>query len=143
MADLARLSPSSTLPSATLPVAAGDVIHGRYLVGNVLGEGGMGVVFEAMHLGLEAPVALKVIRSDLMQDEEFVLRFVNEARAAALLKGEHVARVYDVGKLETGEPYLVMERLEGISLEAFLQTNGPLAPTDAVGIVLEVCEGLS
>jgi eukaryotic-like serine/threonine-protein kinase len=126
-----------------LPVVSGEVIQGRYLIGDVIGEGGMGLVFEATHLGLESKVALKIIRSDLKHDEEFVLRFVNEARAAALLKGEHIARVYDVGTLESGEPYLVMERLEGIGLEAFLQRVGPLDPPEAVGLVLEVCEGLA
>jgi serine/threonine-protein kinase len=121
----------------------GQVVGERYQVGSVLGEGGMGVVLEAVHLGLEVPVALKIIRSDLMHDEEFVLRFLNEARAAALLKGEHIARVYDVGRLETGEPYLVMERLDGIGLEAFLASEGPLDVPTAVGLVLEVCEGLA
>jgi eukaryotic-like serine/threonine-protein kinase len=125
------------------PVVSGEVIQGRYLIGDVIGEGGMGLVFEATHLGLESKVALKVIRSDFKNDEEFVLRFINEARAAALLKGEHIARVYDVGTLESGEPYLVMERLEGIGLEAFLERVGPLEPPEAVGLLLEVCEGLA
>jgi eukaryotic-like serine/threonine-protein kinase len=144
MTDLASALTSRATPApASSPVAPGTVIGGRYRVGSVLGEGGMGVVLEAIHLGLEAPVALKVIRSDLMHDEEFVLRFVNEARAAALLKGEHIARVYDVGRLETGEPYLVMERLDGIGLETFLETEGPLDTPTAVGLLLEVCEGLA
>jgi serine/threonine-protein kinase len=125
------------------PLAPGDTVGGRYRVGKVIGEGGMGIVFEATHLGLETEVALKVIRSDLGSDAEFVLRFVNEARAAALLKGEHIARVYDVGTLESGEPYLVMERLEGIGLEAFLEHVGPLEPAAAVRLLLEVCEGLA
>jgi serine/threonine-protein kinase len=135
------------LPSAAVhpasPIAAGDLVGGRYRIGELIGEGGMGVVFEATHLGLETEVALKVIRSDLKSDAEFVMRFVNEARAAALLKGEHIARVYDVGTLESGEPYLVMERLEGVGLEAFLGRVGPLAPSEAVRLVLEACEGLA
>ena len=144
MTDLASALTSRATPApASTPIAPGTVIGGRYRVGSVIGEGGMGVVLEAIHLGLEAPVALKVIRSDLMHDEEFVLRFVNEARAAALLKGEHIARVYDVGRLDTGEPYLVMERLDGVGLEAFLETEGPLDAPTAVGLVLEVCEGLA
>jgi serine/threonine-protein kinase len=125
------------------PIAPGDIVGDRYRVGEVIGEGGMGVVFEATHTGLETEVALKVIRSDLKDDAEFVLRFVNEARTAALLRGEHIARVYDVGTLESGELYLVMERLEGIGLETFLATTGPLDPPQAVRFVLEVCEGLA
>ncbi|HEX6276376.1 MAG TPA: serine/threonine-protein kinase, partial [Polyangiaceae bacterium] len=144
MTDLASATTSRATPvPASLPVVPGQIVGGRYRVGEVLGEGGMGVVLEAVHLGLEAPVALKIIRSDLMHDQEFVQRFVNEARAAALLKGEHIARVYDVGHLDTGEPYLVMERLEGVGLEAFLASEGPLDEATAVGFVLQVCEGLS
>ncbi len=125
------------------PIAPGDVVGERYRVGKIIGEGGMGVVFEATHLGLETEVALKVIRTDLKGDAEFMLRFVNEARAAALLKGEHIARVFDVGTLPTGEPYLVMERLQGIGLEAFLANVGPLDEGEAVRLVLEACEGLA
>jgi serine/threonine protein kinase len=144
MTDLASAITSRATPvPASCPVVPGQTVAGRYRVGEVIGEGGMGVVLEAVHLGLEAPVALKIIRSDLMHDQEFVQRFVNEARAAALLKGEHIARVYDVGHLDTGEPFLVMELLDGIGLEAFLATEGPLDQPTAVGLVLEVCEGLA
>src|SRR5688572_29172062 len=112
--DLRMADSEGAKAGPALPIAPGDVVGGRYRVGEVIGEGGMGVVFDAIHLGLETSVALKVIRSDLKNDEEFVLRFVNEARAAALLKGEHIARVFDVGTLASGEPYLVMERLDGM-----------------------------
>jgi serine/threonine-protein kinase len=127
----------------SLPVARGEVLAGRYVLGPILGEGGMGVVIEAHHLALDVPIAIKLIRSDLKNDEEFVLRFVNEARAAALLKGDHIARVYDVGQLDSGEPYLVMERLEGVGLEEYLKSNGPLEADHAVALALEVCEGLA
>ena len=138
---MAELRVAAAHPAS--PIAAGDLVGGRYRIGELIGEGGMGVVFGATHLGLETEVALKVIRSDLKTDAEFVMRFVNEARAAALLKGEHIARVYDVGTLESGEPYLVMERLEGVGLEAFLERVGPLDPPEAVRFVLEACEGLA
>jgi serine/threonine protein kinase len=123
-------------------VVVGQTIAGRYRIGSVIGEGGMGVVCAATHLGLGTPVAIKVIRSDLKRDLESVQRFVNEARTAASLKGEHIARVFDVGQLETGEPYLVMEHLEGIGLDAFLLERGPLSQAEAVDIVLQACEGL-
>jgi serine/threonine-protein kinase len=112
------------------------------LVGTLIGQGGMGVVCAATHLGLETPVAIKLIRSDLKQDAEFVERFLNEARRAAALKGEHIAGVHDVGQLESGEPYLVMERLEGVELESYLRVHGPLDPRHAVELVLQICEGL-
>jgi hypothetical protein len=124
------------------PITPGQVIGGRYLVGTLIGQGGMGVVCAATHIGLETPVAIKLIRSDLKQDAEFIERFLNEARRAAALKSEHIAGVHDVGQLESGEPYLVMERLEGVELESYLRDHGPLDPRHAVELVLQICEGL-
>jgi eukaryotic-like serine/threonine-protein kinase len=129
--------------TSTLPIAPGQVIGERYRVGALLGEGGMGVVCEAVHVGLELPVAIKFIRTDLKDDSEFVQRFLNEARRAAALKSEHVARVHDVGQLDSGALYLVMERLEGIGLEAHIREQAPLPQADAVSLIREACEGLS
>jgi eukaryotic-like serine/threonine-protein kinase len=128
---------------SSLPIAPGQIIAERYLVGEVLGGGGMGVVWAGTHVLLGTPVAIKLIHSELKDDAEAVGRFVNEARAAAALKGDHVARVFDAGQLQTGEPYLVMERLEGLSLDRYLQGRGPLPQAEAVTIVLQVCEGLA
>jgi len=124
-------------------LADGRLIADRYLIGPVIGEGGMGVVYAARHVGLDVPVAFKVIRPDLKNDPEFVQRFLNEARAAASLKGEHIAHVHDVGQLESGEPYLVMEHLEGIGLEAFVEAKGRLRESEAVKLVCEACAGLA
>lgn len=124
-------------------LADGRLIADRYLIGPVIGEGGMGVVYAARHVGLDAPVAFKVIRPDLKNDPEFVQRFLNEARAAASLKGEHIAHVHDVGQLESGEPYLVMEHLEGIGLEAFVGARGRLGEYEAVKLICEACAGLA
>jgi eukaryotic-like serine/threonine-protein kinase len=130
-------------PAPTLPVVAGQVIGDRYRIGSIIGEGGMGVVCSATHIALGTPVAVKLIRADLATGPDSVLRFLNEARTAASLKGEHVARVYDVGQLDSGEPYLVMEQLDGIGLDAFIKEREPLRPSDAVDIVLQACEGLA
>jgi hypothetical protein len=135
-------SSNPALSEPQSPITPGQVIGGRYLVGTLIGQGGMGVVCAATHLGLGTPVAIKLIRSDLKQDAEFIERFLNEARRAAALKGEHVAGVHDVGQLESGEPYLVMERLEGVELETYLRERGPLDPRHAVELVLQICEGL-
>ncbi len=136
------LKPQGAQPEQTPPVTPGQIIGGRYLVGTLIGQGGMGLVCAATHLGLESPVAIKLIRPDLKEDAEFVERFLNEARRAAALSSEHVATVHDVGRLETGEPYLVMERLEGVELETHLRATGPLEPRRAAELVLEACEGL-
>jgi serine/threonine protein kinase len=124
-------------------IASGEVIDGRYLVGPQIGAGGMGVVCEATHLGLGTAVAIKLIRGDFKQDQECVQRFLNEARRAARLKSERIARVHDVGQLDSGEPYLVMELLEGSELQKYLEDHGPLSQADAINVVLQICEGLA
>jgi eukaryotic-like serine/threonine-protein kinase len=126
-----------------LPIAPGQVIGERYRVGQLLGGGGMGVVFAGTHLLLGTPVAVKLIHSDLKDHPEAVQRFLNEARTTAALKGEHIARVFDVGVLASGEPYLVMEHLEGCGLDQYLEQHGPLGQAEAVDIVLQSCEGLA
>jgi serine/threonine-protein kinase len=131
------------VPDFPVPVSPGQVIGDRYVIGSVIGEGGMGVVCAATHLHLGTKVAVKLIRADLQHDPDAIVRFRNEARAAAALKGEHIARVYDFGQLDSGQPYLVMEHLEGIGLDMFLAERGPLAQSEAADIVLQACEGLA
>ncbi len=135
MADITEASPA--------PITPGEVIAERYLVGEILGGGGMGVVCAGQHVLLGTPVAIKLIHPELKDNQEAVQRFMNEARTAAALKGEHIARVFDVGVLGSGEPYLVMEQLEGMSLDQYLHEHGPLAQAEAVDIILQTCEGLA
>jgi len=108
-----------------VPIARGHLVGGRYVVDDVLAEGGMGVVYLATHTELGQRVAIKFLRGDFSGRESLVQRFLNEARAAATLRSEHVVRVMDVGQLECGRPYLVMEHLEGIDLDALVQKEGP------------------
>ena len=115
---------SATFENDAVPLVPGQLIDERYLVGEVLGSGGMGVVFAGTHLLLGTPVAIKLINSELRDDPEAVQRFVKEARATAALKGEHIARVFVVGQLPTGEPYLVMEYREGEARDERLSQGG-------------------
>src|SRR4029077_246504 len=103
----------------------GDTIAGKYELVREIGEGGMGIVYEATHLRLRQRLAIKVLRPDMPQLEAVVERFEREARAAALLQSIHTARVIDVDTLPTGLPYMVLEFLEGRDLEAELQATGP------------------
>jgi serine/threonine-protein kinase len=123
-----------------LPVREGDVILGKYAVERVLGEGGMGFVVAARHLELGERVALKFLLPEAAKLPEACLRFVREARAAAKVKGEHVARVLDVGTCADGMPVIVMEYLEGQDLGRLVETKGPLAVGEAVHYVLQACE---
>jgi serine/threonine protein kinase len=138
-----RLGDGSAAERTSLPVIAGDVVAGKYLVGDVIAYGGMGVVVSATHQELRTQVAMKIVRGELASDEALVARLLNEARAAASLKSEHVARVIDCGKLDSGAPFLVMEHLEGMDLRSLLEERGPLPIEEAVDFVLQVCEGLA
>jgi eukaryotic-like serine/threonine-protein kinase len=118
-------------------VSAGDVLAGKYLVERVLGVGGMGVVVAAHHMQLDEKVAIKFLLPEMLGHAEAVSRFAREARAAVKIKSEHVARVLDVGTLETGAPYMVMEFLDGGDLGAWLEQRGALPIEQAVEFVLQ------
>jgi serine/threonine-protein kinase len=125
------------------PVALGQVIAGKYQVQGVLGEGGMGVVVSAWHLGLEQRVAIKLLLTHMRQSDSSALeRFQREARAAARIQSEHVCRVLDTGHLEDGTPFLVMEYLEGADLSDELVRRGRFETLDAVRYVREACVAL-
>jgi serine/threonine-protein kinase len=124
-------------------VREGDVLVGKYRVDRVLGVGGMGVVVAAHHLRLDEKVAIKLLRPEAMAAPEAVVRFEREARAAVKIKSEHVARVIDVGALENGAPYMVMEYLEGSDLSAWLTAHGKLPIEEAVEFVLQACEAIA
>jgi len=127
----------------TATLGAGRTIAGRYRVESVLGQGGMGCVFLARHLSLGSPVAVKVLNPGVARDDEAAERMMREARAVARLRSDHVARVFDVGRLDDGSPFVVMEYLEGRDLAAELAARGPLPPAVAVRYVLEAAAGLA
>jgi serine/threonine-protein kinase len=135
--------PPSTPISIPPEVRAGGVVSGKFRVERVLGEGGMGIVVAATHLQLEEPVALKFLRAEAVAESEALTRFFREAKAAAKLKSEHVARVLDVAVTDEGSPYIVMEYLEGKDLSRTIQANGPLAVENAAEYVIQACEGLA
>jgi serine/threonine-protein kinase len=120
----------------------GAVIGGKYRVERVLGKGGMGVVVAATHVDLEQRVAIKIL-TDNPGDSRARRRFLREARAAARLTSEHVVQVFDIGELEAGAPYIVMERLRGADLHRLVRKRGPLAIDVAVGYLLEACEAIA
>jgi serine/threonine-protein kinase len=124
-------------------VGSGDVIGGKYRVERILGRGGMGVVVAAHHIQLDERVALKFLLPHALQNPEAASRFLREARTAVKIKSEHVARVSDVGQLDDGSPYMVMEYLEGDDLSAWLEQRGPMAVETAVDFVLQACEAIA
>jgi eukaryotic-like serine/threonine-protein kinase len=127
-------------PSSLKP---GEVIAGRYRIERVIASGGMGVVFAARHLDLDQLVAIKILRDKILDQGDAVARFMHEARTAARLQNEHVARVYDVGTLPSGVPFMVMEHLPGRDLEDILATNGALSVVSAVDYILQALEAVA
>lgn len=125
------------------PVAPGDTLAGKYRVDRVLGEGGMGVVVAASDIQLERKVAIKFLLPEYAQHHEASQRFLREARAAVKMQSEHVARVIDVGTMEGGAPYMVMEYLEGRDLARLLEEGGQVPVEDAVAYVLEACDAIA
>jgi serine/threonine-protein kinase len=123
-------------------VSPGQVLAGKYQVERVLGQGGMGMVVSAMHLELGQRVALKFLLPEFAANDEASQRFLREARAAVRIRSENVARVIDVGRLETGAPYMVMEFLEGHDL-AHAVSEGPLDVADAVAYVIQACDAIA
>jgi len=128
---------------AESPVELGSVVAGRYRIDRVLGAGTMGVVVAAWHLELEQAVAIKFLNPSVLGATEALERFRREARAAARIKSEHVVRVLDVGSLSDGLPFIVMELLNGRSLEDELTVRGPFSVSEAVGHVLQVIDALA
>ena len=92
----------------------GDLLVEKYRVEELIGCGAMGFVLKARHEQLDEPVAVKFLLPELAKSEEALVRFEREARAAFKIRSEHVARVLDVGRLESGQPFMVMEHLEGV-----------------------------
>lgn len=125
------------------PLSPGSVVGGKYRIENEIGQGGLGVVYEAEHLRLRQRVAIKVLAVDRSR-REMLARFEREARAMARLTSPHVVAVHDVDVLDDGVPYIVMELLNGWDLHHELDRNGGvLTIAEAVRIVLEAAEGVA
>jgi eukaryotic-like serine/threonine-protein kinase len=121
----------------------GDVIAQKYRLEDIAGEGGMGIVYAAEHVVLKQRVAVKVLLPDAAGSEAMVERFAREARAAARIVSEHVARVLDAGSLSTGAPFLVMEFLEGCDLEELAALQKTLPVRDVVEYAVQALDGLA
>ena len=121
----------------------GSLVADRYRVSKKLGEGGMGVVYLAVHEALRKPVALKLLATSGRIDREAVARFEREAIAAANLKHPNIAEATDFGRLSDGALYLVMEYVEGTTLRRLLREQGKLPPERALGILQQVASALA
>ncbi|MEM9490299.1 MAG: serine/threonine-protein kinase, partial [Myxococcota bacterium] len=124
-------------------IEPGTVLLGKYRLERQLGQGGMGIVALATHLHLNQPVAIKFLLPEFASTTQVVERFRREAEAAFKLRSEHVCRIYDVGTLESGAPFMVMEFMDGCDLGELLAKQGPPTPSLTVDFILQACEALA
>jgi serine/threonine protein kinase len=140
--NASRLPGASPNDDAAGAGRVGEVLAGKYRIVRLIGEGGMGQVYEAEHATVGRRFAVKFLRPHLVSNEEALARFRREARAAGALESEHIAAVTDFDIAADGAPFLVMEYLEGRSLGQLLAEEGPLPVPRAAGALLQVCRGL-
>lgn len=138
-----ELNPMATTVTEELRLPEpGERILGKYELLRLVGEGGMGAVFEAEHLKIHQRVAIKILLPARSTGRD-TTRFSREARAASQLQTNHVARVLDVDSLPNGLPFMVMEFLDGCDLEEELRIRGRLGISEAVDYVIQVCEAVA
>jgi eukaryotic-like serine/threonine-protein kinase len=126
-----------------LPCNVGDIIAGKYRVEGVLGRGGMATVFSAWHEELEQRVALKMLHAGMSSDPMHAKRFIREARNAARIQSEHIARIMDVGRTDGDRVYIVMEYLEGNDLSRVLKLRGPLPVDEVIEYLVQACDAIA
>ena len=120
----------------------GQTLAGKYVVTGELGAGGMGAVYRAVQMPIEREVAVKVLKSDLSEDEMAAARFEQEARAVSRLQHPNTITIFDYGKTEDGQLYLAMELLKGRPLSDVVKRDGPMLPERACRIAQQVCASL-
>ncbi len=144
-----RFCPEDGASTEVLPGAApardaliGTVVDGRYRIDEQIGEGGMGVVYKALHVSLNKTLALKVLRGEMAKDPDVVRRFIQEAQAATSIGHENIIDISDFGRLPDGTVYFVMEYLDGRPLKALVERGGAIPMADAVSIIRQICSAL-
>lgn len=120
----------------------GRLLHGRYRVLDVIAKGGMGMVYDAIHVGLRRRVAIKTLRAQYAHSKTAIARFQNEAAVVGRFGHPNIVEVYDLGELEDGTPYLVMERLQGETVTERLARERPMPIPVAVDIAAQVLSAL-
>jgi serine/threonine-protein kinase len=121
----------------------GKILAGKYEILRSLGEGGMGAVYEAQHVGVGRRVAVKVILAENLDKKQTqVARFEREAKLAGGIETRHICQVLDTGTDDDGHPYMVMELMRGRDVGDQLKAHGPLLPHAALAVVVQACRGL-
>jgi eukaryotic-like serine/threonine-protein kinase len=129
--------------SASAQTLVGAVLNGRYRLVRLLGEGGMGAVYEADNLQGQGKRAIKLLHPEFMKEDQILQRFFAEAQTTRNLNHPNIAQVTDSATAEDGSPYLVMELLQGIPLSSYIDQGNPIPPQHAVPIVYGVLQALT
>jgi serine/threonine protein kinase len=124
-------------------LSTGDIIDGKYRIIRLVGEGGMGAVYEGENTRIHRRVAIKILHSGVAEQAEAVARFEREAQAAGRIGSDHIVEVLDLGALANGDRYLVMEFLEGEGLGSRIKALGRITPPDLYPVAHQLLEGLA
>jgi eukaryotic-like serine/threonine-protein kinase len=125
-----------------MALQTGQIIEGKYSIIRLLGEGGMGAVYEGENVRIHRRVAIKVLHSNVAENIDAVQRFEREAQAAGRIGSDHIVEVLDLGNLPDGDRFMVMEYLDGESLTLRIQARGRLTPFEAAPLMIQLLEGL-
>jgi len=123
-------------------LSTGEIVDGKYRIIRLIGEGGMGAVYEGENTRIHRRVAIKVLHAGVAETAEAVQRFEREAQAAGRIGSEHIVEVLDLGNLASGDRYMVMEFMDGDSLSARIQKSGRIAPIDLYPIAHQLLAAL-
>jgi hypothetical protein len=124
-------------------LSTGEIIDGKYRTIRLIGEGGMGAVYEAENIRIHRRVAIKVLHAGVAETAEAVQRFEREAQAAGRIGSEHIVEVLDLGNLPSGDRYMVMEFMDGDSLSGRIKKKGRLAPAELYPIAHQLLAALA
>ena len=125
-----------------MSLSTGDVIDGKYRIIRLIGEGGMGAVYEGENVRIHRTVAIKVLHAGVAENADAVQRFEREAQAAGRIGSEHIVEVLDLGNLPDGDRFMVMEFMDGDALSKRIETKGRLTPREIYPIARQILEAL-
>jgi DNA-binding NarL/FixJ family response regulator/tRNA A-37 threonylcarbamoyl transferase component Bud32 len=142
--DTPRLTINDAIPSsAPAELTIGNAFAGRYIVESLIGQGGMGLVYRAKDTHMQRQVAIKVLHSEVISDRKLLRSVYEESKAASNLSHPNIVTIFDFGVSAKGQPFIVMDFLEGQSLAEILHAEGSLSADRFLNVFGQVCDGLA
>src|SRR5260221_12721962 len=125
-----------------MALTTGELVQGKYRIVRLIGEGGMGAVYEGENIAIGRRVAIKVLHAGVASSSDAVARFEQEARAAGRIGNDHILEVLDLGTLDDGDRFMVLEFLDGEPLSNRIKRLGRIPPKDLVDVARQILDGL-